>query len=153
MKISITEFIALGQLVKAGQVGNIPEGLRRKRKKYDSAYLDYSKSMTGQMKENPAAAGLKRSIGTGALGAVLGALATRMLTNDPNRVLAGGAAGAAVGAIPGYMSGKREAESDYSRLLYLRRLGILRPGQLEILMRYPELTALAKTKVKEDLQE
>ena len=50
------------------------------------------------------------------------------------------AQGGVAGAIPGYISGKNEAVSDYSRLLFFRRLGIRRPGELEALLRYPETT-------------
>ena len=157
MKIAIPEFVALGQIMKAAQAtpGILPPGLaNRKAHRPDAAYPDYSKSITGQMKENPTAAGMKRGLGAGALGAILGALATRMLTDDPSKVLMGAGAGGVVGAIPGFSSGKREAESDYSRLLYLRRLGIHHPGQMEVAMKYPELTQLARAKgqPKDELQ-
>lgn len=151
MKISTTEFVALGQIMKAAQ--EAPPALpafmtKRKHVRPDAAYPDYSKSITGQMKQNPQVEGLKRGLGSGALGAVLGALATRLLTSDPSKVMAGAGVGGVIGAVPGYSSGKREAESDYSRLLYLRRLGIHHPGQMEIAMKYPDLTSLAKTKGK-----
>ena len=139
----------------AAEPGTMPPWLiKRKRSNPDAAYPDYAKSITGQMKQNPVVSGLKRGLGTGALGAVLGALATRMLTNDPAKILMGAGAGGIAGAIPGFSSGKREAESDYSRLLYLRRLGIHHPGQMEVAMKYPELTALARAKgqPKEELQ-
>ena len=160
MKITAPEFMALGQLIKAAQESPaaIPAFLQSKHKHSpDAAYPDYSKSITGQMKQSPTAAGLQRGMGTGALGAILGALATRMMTDDPRMVGAGAGVGGAIGAIPGFSSGKRQAESDYSRLLYLRRLGIHHPGQMEIAMKYPELTQLAKgmhakPKEKEELQ-
>lgn len=148
MKISTTEFVALGQIMKAAQAaqkGVLPPWLDKSRQKApDPAYPDYGKSITGQMKQNPITSGLKRGLGTGALGAVLGALAARMLSDDPVKVLAGAGVGGAIGAVPGFSSGKREAESDYSRLLYLRRLGIHHPGQMEVAMKYPELTQLAR---------
>ena len=155
MKISITEFVALGQIMKAAQAAPVLPGFMQKRRRshVDAAYPDYSKSLTGQMKQNPTSAGLQRGAGAGALGMILGALATRMLTDDPRKVIAGGAAGGALGAGVGYSSGKREAGSDYSRLLYLRRLGIHEPGQMEIAMKYPELTELAKSPLKTDLRD
>lgn len=157
MKISATEFVALGQIMKAAafEPGATPPWLaKRKHNSPDAAYPDYAKSITGQMKQNPTVAGIQRGAGAGALGAVLGALATRMLSDDPRKVLAGAGLGGVVGAGAGFSSGKREAGSDYSRLLYLRRLGIHHPGQMEVAMKYPELTALAKAKgqPKEDLQ-
>ena len=104
------------------------------------AYPDYGKSLVHQTKRDPHTAGLLRGIGTGLTGAAAGALIARMLTKNPLAItgmagLAGGAAG-----MLGYDSGKREADSDYSRILFLRRkLGINDPGELETLLKNPEL--------------
>ena len=48
-------------------------------------------------------------------------------------------AGAAIGGIPGYFSGKAEAQSDYTKLLALRRLGVQSPGEYDQAMLFPEL--------------
>jgi len=62
------------------------------------------------------------------------------MSNKPSHVAGGALAGGVVGAIPGFHSGKSEAKSDYSRLLFLRRrMGINEPGELEAMLRHPEL--------------
>jgi len=119
-------------IVKIAQVG-VPA--KKRKKKQDTPEFDYSRSLIPQLKKDPTTAGLKRGLGSGAVGAVLGALITRMLTDDPKLVGGGALAGGLVGAIPGYRSGKQEALGDYSRLLFLRRLGITRPGELEATLR------------------
>ena len=89
------------------------------------------------------ASGVQRALGTGGLGAVLGALAVRLISDKPAVVGAGAALGGIGGAIPGYISGRNEAKSDYSRLLFLRRrLNINDPGELEALLRHPEIASV-----------
>lgn len=136
MKLAAEQVICLGQLLKTAR--EQPEALRRARK--PKQYIDYSKSLVGQMKTDPHRAGIQHGLETGALGAVLGALATRLATKDPKAVVIGALLGGVVGGIPGYRAGKNQALSDYSRLLFLRRLGINRPGELETLQNNPELT-------------
>jgi hypothetical protein len=117
---------------------------RRKAQKplFAAAYPSYSRSLTTQFQEDPQAAGVRRGLGTGALGAILGALAGKLIKpSDPWAAGAGALAGGVIGGVPGYYSGKQEALSDYSRLLFLRRLGITRPGELEaLLQKEPEAT-------------
>lgn len=140
MKITVDEMLALAGVVKAAQA--VEEKAKEKRRKdpeYSAAYPSYSKSLVSQLHEDPAAAGRRRALGTGALGAILGALATRLVTDNPWLVAGGGAAGGLLGGVPGYASGKQEAMSENSRRLFFRRLGISRPGELEALIRkYPE---------------
>jgi hypothetical protein len=81
------------------------------------------------------------------LGAILGALAARLISNKPAAVGTGAALGGVAGAIPGFISGRNEALSDYSRLLFLRRrLNINDPGELEALLRHPELASVREGK-------
>ena len=164
MRLNVEELMTLGSLFKAAQEPDLKlvddtedkeedkkeekkeekpakkKRKKRKRRVLPSAYPDYAKSLVTQNRRNPTASGAIRGAGSGALGAVLGALIARMATKDPKLVAGGAAAGGITGAIPGFISGRNEAESDYSRLLFLRRLGVRRPGELEALVRYPETT-------------
>jgi hypothetical protein len=141
MKITLDELYGLAGVVKFAQ--EKPLEKRRKEPEYSAAYPSYSRSLVSQLHEDPASAGRRRGLATGALGAILGALATRIATDRPELVAAGGLGGGLLGAIPGYQSGKQEAQSENSRRLFLRRLGISRPGELEALIRkYPEAEKL-----------
>ena len=88
------------------------------------AYPDYTKSLVTQRRQHPVQAGLTRAGQTGLTAAVLGALVARLMSDKPQHIAAGALAGGAVGAVPGFVSGKREAESDYSKLLFLRRRAV-----------------------------
>jgi len=137
MKITPNELYGLASLIKVAQ--EKPPEKKRKEPEYSAAYPSYSKSLVSQLHENPTGAGLRRGLTAGTLGAILGALATRIATDRPELIAAGGLGGGLLGAIPGYQSGKQEAQSENSRRLFLRRLGISRPGELEALIRkYPE---------------
>ena len=104
------------------------------------AYPDYSKSLVHQRHADPVAAGITRGLGTGLTGAALGALVARIVSSRPEVVGGGALAGGALGAGLGYNSGKREADSEYSKLLFLRRrMGINEPGEHEALMKHPAL--------------
>lgn len=104
------------------------------------AYPDYSKSLATQRHAHPIAAGLARASGTGTAGAVLGALIARLISDKPNNVIAGAVGGGVAGAVPGFISGAREAESNYSKMLFLRRkLGINEPGELDVMLQSPTL--------------
>jgi len=104
------------------------------------AYPDYSKSLAHQRREEPRRAGIARAVGTGITGAALGALVARILTTNRKAIAGGAALGGAVGAGVGYGSGKHEAESDYSKMLFLRRrLGMNEPGEFEALQKHPAL--------------
>jgi hypothetical protein len=131
MELTAYEFSKLASVVKAAQAQEAPPKKHRQHKTYDPAYLDYSKALTTQLRHKPEREGAKRALGTGALGVVLGALLARSLSDDPRALLAGAVGGGAVGAIPGYRSGKSEAESENTRINFLRRQGITRPGELE----------------------
>lgn len=115
------------------------------------AYPDYTKSLVNQRRQDPHEAGKSRAIRTGLTGAVLGALLARLMSDKPGAVLTGAAAGGVAGAIPGYKSGKREAESDYSKILFLRRrMGINEPGEYEALLRHPGLAGEFIQKMSEE---
>ena len=104
------------------------------------AFPDYSKSLTHQRHRDPAEAGRTRALGTGITGAALGALVARILSDRKGAVAGGALAGGALGAGIGYGSGKSEAESDYSKILFLRRrLGMNEPGEFEALQKHPAL--------------
>ena len=139
MKLTSTELIGLTSLMKAAQMPPQFAAAKKKHKtdQLGAAYPDYSKSLLTQMETSPRAAGARRALSTGALAAILGGLIGKMVSDKPSAVGGGMLAGGALGAIPGYVSGKHEAESEKSRLLFLRRLGISRPGELEALLNYP----------------
>ena len=119
---------------------NATPARKRRRPSASPAFPEFDRSLVAQFSENPIRAGARRGLGGGALGAVLGALAGRMISDDPKHTGMGAVGGGLLGGGVGFHSGRREAESDRSRLLFLRRLGITRPGELEALLQYPELT-------------
>lgn len=102
-------------------------------------YPDYDKSLATQGRGDPQAAGVARGAGTGLLGAILTGLAARMATDDSKKVLMASLLGGAATSIPGYISGKRERESENSRLLALRRMGVDTPAEQEFASRFPSL--------------
>lgn len=139
MKLTSNELIGLSNIVKAAQIP--PQFLQHKKKHksnpMEAAYPDYSRSLLTQMEVHPRLAGAKRALGSGALGTILGGLIARIVSDRPSAVGGGALAGGALGAGVGYVTGKHEADSERSRLLFLRRLGISRPGELEALLNYP----------------
>ena len=102
-------------------------------------YPDYGRSLVTQMETNPMSAGLLRGAGTGVVGAVLGALIGTLIKKDPRYAAGGAALGGLAGAVPGFISGQRESESEKSKLLALRRMGLQTPGELEFAERFPNL--------------
>ena len=170
LKVDPEQFVALVSLVKAGQVHEVEsdtapiaeaskfelagfKGIPPKKKiTHAPGYQDYSKSLVGQFREDPNAAGLRRGAVTGVAGAAIGALIGRLLAKKDQGMIptvAGAAIGGLAGAIPGYHSGKEDALSDYSRLLFLRRrLGVNDPGELEVFNRNPESLKLLKSRGK-----
>ena len=143
-RYTLNELDALGRVFKMAQEAVASEEKQKAPKEeFSAAYPSYSRSLVSQLHEDPAAAGRKRMVSMGVLGAILGALGTRAVTDKPGLVAAGGLGGGLLGAIPGYQSGKAEAQSENSRRLFLRRLGISRPGELEALVRnYPEASKI-----------
>lgn len=103
------------------------------------AYPNYGHSIVTQMETNPLAAGVVRGAQTGLLGAVLGALIGSLVKGDIAHAGTGALLGGAAGAVPGYLSGKRESESDKTKLLALRRMGLQTPAELEFAQRFPNL--------------
>lgn len=119
-------------LLKAGASQTPEQRAAYKRKREPLmpwAYPDYGKSIVSRMKQDPHKAGLLRGAEFGSLGALLGLLAGRLATRDPMGITAAALGGAALGGIPGYISGSDEAKSNYSKLLFLRRLGVRTPGE------------------------
>ena len=137
MKLTMDKYVALASIIKAAapekEKRPQPPQLRKREKAPD--YVDYSKSLAAQLKPNPTAAGIRTATGTGALSALLAALASRLMSDNPWVVGGSALAGGTLGALSGFESGKNQALSDYSRLLFLRRLGVNRPGELEALRR------------------
>ena len=135
--LDMDEFPLFAKLVKSAQFRKTPKIMD-----FSGAYPDYRKSMVSQKKQEPIRAGLARGASTGALGAILGALLARTMASGDNAgtaTLLGALAGGLGGGIPGYLSGKADAESDYTRLLSLRRMGIKSPGERKVMEDQPEL--------------
>jgi len=124
-------------LLKAGQ--DLTKLKRYKKPKIilPGAYPDYGKSIVARRKETPAVAGIRRAISAGTVGAIAGTLIARILSPKTSHVLTGTALGGLAGAIPGYISGRDEALSNYSKLLFLRRLGIRSLGELGASQKIP----------------
>ena len=141
MDLTAFELCKLASVVKHAQM---PLHLNRKHHKYDPAYLDYGRSLHTQIRHHPKREGVQRAIGTGTLGAVLGALIAKTMSDDPKALITGALAGGVTGAVPGYQSGKHEAESENTRINFLRRRGITHPGELELLEKH--VPAIAKVK-------
>jgi len=143
LTVNIDELQALASIVKAAQEKDEEKEekkpkKRRKSSRYgEEAYPSYTRSLMRQAAPSPKGLGIQRGLSTGALGAILAALAARLATKDPKLVGGAAALGGVAGGIPGYISGKREAESERSRLRFLERLGITRPGELESALRFP----------------
>ena len=152
MQLTMGQTVALGRLIKAAQtISYEPESddaqaQRRKPSRSHlkammrAAYPDYGKSMVSQRRKDPHVAGLERGVGTGVTGAVLGALIASVLSKRRDAALMGALAGGALAGIPGYVSGRAEAKSDYTKLLALRRLGINSPAEYEQAVKFPSLT-------------
>ena len=104
------------------------------------AYPNYAKALITQRHKDPLKSGITRGAQTGLTGAVLGSLIARMVSDRPAAVGAGAALGGVAGALPGYASGVHEANSDNSKMLFLRRrMGVNEPGELDALLQNPEL--------------
>ncbi|MFC1453610.1 hypothetical protein ACFLQL_00330 [Verrucomicrobiota bacterium] len=111
-----------------------------------SMYPDYGKSIVTRLRRDPVTSGLLRGSSIGAVTAVLTALATRLaLGNNASagKVLAGAGVGGLAGFVPGYVSGSEEAKSDYTKLLFLRRLGIRSLGELGSSQDMPEAARIS----------
>lgn len=152
MKLTMQEIVELGRLMKAAQsidydptAGDMPVNQRKKPNKgklhamMRAAYPNYGKSLVSQRRRDPQTAGIERGIGTGITGAVLGALIASVLSKKPGHIAAGAVGGGLLAGVPGYISGKAEAESDYTKLLALRRLGIQSPAEYDQAMIFPDL--------------
>ena len=118
----------------------------RRKRLMGEAYPDYGRSLVSQHKGDPTAAGVVRGAGYGTLGAILGALAAKLADRSRAEVATAAVAGGLLGGGTGYYSGRREQESMNSKMLFLRRLGIDNPGELEAAEHYPQLAQRLTTK-------
>jgi hypothetical protein len=133
-------------LTALGMAPYKPVPPKRKKRVMPEAFPDYGKSLVSQGRGDPHAAGLLRGTGAGLASAVLAALASRMATEDSKKIMLASLLGGLAGGGAGYLSGKKERESENTRLLALRRLGIETPGEFDIASRYPLLAQRVTTK-------
>jgi len=134
-------------LLKAGQISLEQREQLKKYKKKQTPFLPYSypdfgKSIVTRGKQDPTTAGVARGLGFGSVGAVLGALIARLTSKENvNRNMALSALGGGLlTGVPGYISGSDEAKSNYSKLLFLRRLGIRSKGERMMAIEIPGTT-------------
>jgi len=117
----------------------VPAFLLNKPKRQNLAYPDYARSLVSQRWQDPEETARKFALGSGATGAALGMLISRVFSNKASVTGLGGLAGGALGATVGYGAGRQSADSENSRTLWLRRKpGINDPGELESALRYGE---------------
>jgi len=140
-KVSEAELLAALQ-----QTPYKPTPPKRTKRLLPEAFPDYGRSRASQGRGDPHTAGLIRGTGSGLASAALGALAARLATNDTSKVLLASVLSGLLGGGAGYVSGKGERESDNTKLLALRRLGIETPGEFDIASRYPLLAQRITTK-------
>lgn len=121
--------------------GALPDDLRPNPAKrvMPEAYPDYGKSLVTQGKGDPITAGVLRGLGYGGLGALIGGGAGHLMDQSKETKILMAILGGLLGGGLGFYSGKKERESDNSRLLSLRRLGIQTPGELAAASDYPTL--------------
>jgi len=131
-----------------GQVTTNKVTPRKKRKKnlLPDPFPDYGKSIVTQGKGDPTTAGLLRGAGTGLMGAILGALGARSMDASKGQTAVTALLSGLLTGTAGYQSGKRQRESDNTRLLALRRLGVETPGEQEFAEDYPLLSDKVTTK-------
>lgn len=111
---------------------------RRKRLIADP-FPDYGRSLVTQHQSDPTSAGALRGLGYGTAGAVLAAAIAKMTQQDNQRAGLAALLGGLLGGGAGFYSGKKDQESKNTKLLFLRRLGIDNPGELEAIEQNPNL--------------
>lgn len=99
--------------------------------------VDYARSLVTQYRPDERRQGQHGAATGGVLGAALGAVLVRLLTERPDLVGAGAALGGAGGALIGRRVGRADAATEYSRLLGMRRLGLNSPAELLAATRFP----------------
>lgn len=115
------------------------EFFRTRRARTNEPFVDYSKSLISQRWKDPDSEARRYAFGSGAMGAAIGLLLSRLAGAERGGMIASGLAGGGIGAMVGHAAGKHEAESENSKLLYRRRrLGINEPGELEAFLRFPQ---------------
>lgn len=135
MQVDMNQLVGLASVCKTLFLDK--RGKESVKPKMTSAYPDYRRSLVSQNRRNPTTAGIQRGVGTGITGAVLAALLARVLTDKPKAVGGAALAGLLAGGIPGFLSGREEARSDYTKLLALRRMGIQTPAEYEQALAFP----------------
>lgn len=127
-------------VLDAVTLGALPGDRKRKRTRLTpEPYPDYGKSLVTQGKANPLFKGTLRGLGYGGIGALLGGGAARLMGADKQKAILASILAGAAGTGLGFLSGKGEAQSDNSKLLFLRRMGINNPGELDAATEYPTL--------------
>lgn len=111
----------------------------RKRRALATSFPDYGRSLVTQNQADPQMAGLLRALGYGAAGTALGAGAGKLGGLDAKGTLLAGIISGLLTGGAGYYSGKHDQSSLNSKLLFLRRLGIDNPGELEAMEAYPAM--------------
>jgi MFS family permease len=112
---------------------------QRRHRLMPEPFPDFAKSLVTQNKASPLASGAAQGLTYGALGSILGALTGRLTDQDNNRTALLALLGGMLGGGTGFYSGKRQRESNNSRLFFLRRMGVDNPGALEAVAQYPTL--------------
>jgi len=121
------------------KLAQIPQPSQLKKRLLPEAYPNYGRSLAAQYRGDPETAARLGAGGGGVVGAVIGALASRMLTDDPKKVALAALITGLLGGGVGYHTGRRSQESENTRLYALRRAGINNPAELELISRYPSL--------------
>ena len=116
---------------------------RRKKRLIAEPFPDYGRSLVSQERGNPVVSGLIRALKYGLTSGAIASAGTAYASPDEDKArnaLIAGIIGSLATGVPAYISGKKEQESNNSRLLFLRRLGIDSPGELEAMNKYSPLT-------------
>jgi hypothetical protein len=114
-------------------------GGSRKKRTVPASFPDYGRSLVTQNQADPQMAGLLRALGYGTAGGVIGAGAGKLGGLDSKSTMLASIISALIAGVPGYYSGKHDQQSNNSKLLFLRRLGIDNPGELEAMEAYPNM--------------
>lgn len=127
-------------VLDAVTLGALPSDRKTRRTRLTpEPYPDYGKSLVTQGKANPVFQGSLRGLGYGGIGALLAGGGARLAGADNRKAIMASILGGLLGTGLGFYSGKGEAESDNTKLLFLRRMGINNPGELEAASAYPTL--------------
>ena len=143
--LRISEYLANMRNIEPAVIKPKRSAPKRKKRLLPEAYPDYGRSLVSQERSSPLMAGILRALKYGGIAGVTGATGSAVLGDKENaarNALIGGILSSLLVGIPAYSSGKKEQESENSRLLFLRRMGIDSPGEYEAMSKYPELTSI-----------